>query len=104
MNLDEFRNLIPEKMFPNEAYQLGYDCGLNGVSDENCHFSIFSSRDNTKQWEKGKRKAEEIVKKDIEKNKPSKFEIFQDREEQKPLKRRKRNRAGKRDIYDNGYW
>lgn len=36
------------------AYQYGYDCGFNGPSDTNCHFSIFGSKDNTQAWEKGK--------------------------------------------------
>ena len=37
-----------------EAYQMGHDCGLNGPNEKNCHFSIFSSRENTKEWERGK--------------------------------------------------
>ena len=40
------------------AYVAGYDCGMNGADDKNCHFSIFSSPENTMAWEKGKREAE----------------------------------------------
>ena len=40
-------------------YDLGWDCGMNGANDDNCHFSIFSTPENTKQWETGKRDAEE---------------------------------------------
>lgn len=36
------------------AYAYGYDAGLNGASEVNCHFSIFSSKENTKEWERGK--------------------------------------------------
>jgi hypothetical protein len=37
-----------------QAYDLGYDCGLNGPNDHNCVFKIFSSPENTQSWEKGK--------------------------------------------------
>jgi hypothetical protein len=42
-------------------YEAGYDCGKNGANETNCHFSIFGSRENTKEWERGKRDAETPV-------------------------------------------
>jgi len=42
------------------AYKMGWDCGVNGPdADTNCHFSIFKSIAATKEWERGKRDAEE---------------------------------------------
>jgi len=40
------------------AYQMGLDCGKNGPNEKNCHFSIFSKREYTDAWEKGKADAE----------------------------------------------
>lgn len=40
------------------AYQMGLDCGRNGPNEKNCHFSIFSRREYTDAWEKGKADAE----------------------------------------------
>ena len=40
-----------------EAYGHGYDCGINGANETNFHFSIFSSTENTKAWEQGKKAA-----------------------------------------------
>ena len=42
------------------AYKMGYDCGLNGSTLTNCAFGIFSSQENTKEWERGKKDAEKI--------------------------------------------
>ena len=36
------------------AYQMGKDCGINGANTTNCHFSIFSTKEQTKLWELGK--------------------------------------------------
>ena len=44
---------IPE-VKQTEAYKLGYDCGVHGANTTNCHFSIFNSKANTREWEKGK--------------------------------------------------
>jgi hypothetical protein len=44
------------------AYELGWECGRDGANEQNCHFSIFSSPENTKAWEAGKRDAEERFK------------------------------------------
>ena len=41
---------------------------------------------------------------DMESEKDFELEKLADKEAQKPLKRRKKNRAGQRDICDNGYW
>ena len=35
------------------AYQMGKDCALNGANTTNCHFSIFSCKENTKEWDRG---------------------------------------------------
>lgn len=50
--------LLPKKITPQEAYQKGLDCGKNGANEYNCHFAIFSSPDNTKMWELGKKEGE----------------------------------------------
>ena len=39
------------------AYRMGFDCGRNGPNTENCHFLIFSTQQNTKEWERGKEDA-----------------------------------------------
>lgn len=48
-----------------EAYQRGYSCGKNGANDYNSNYRIFSTPENTKAWEEGK--------KDAQSNKPSKY-------------------------------
>ena len=50
--------LIPPKRDKSYAYKMGYDCGKNEANTTNCHFSIFSSKENTKEWEHGKKDAE----------------------------------------------
>lgn len=40
------------------AYNMGYDCAINGADDINCHFSIFSTTENTKAWANGKKDGE----------------------------------------------
>jgi len=47
------KNLIPPKRSKEYAYKMGLDCAKNGANTINCHFSIFSSPENTKAWEKG---------------------------------------------------
>lgn len=51
--------LIPPKRELNYAYKMGLDCGQNGANTTNCHFAIFSSHENMKEWERGKRDAKE---------------------------------------------
>lgn len=36
------------------AYDAGYDAGLNGANEENCNpFKWFNKPENTKEWERG---------------------------------------------------
>lgn len=44
----------PYTFCPSPAYTAGYDCGLNGANETNCLFSIFSSPEGTKEWQRGK--------------------------------------------------
>jgi ribosome modulation factor len=37
------------------AYQMGYDCGINGANTTNCNLAIFSCVENTREWERGNR-------------------------------------------------
>lgn len=55
---DIVKALIPPNVTETEAYRRGYNCGLNGANTENCHFSIFSSLEKMKEWERGKADAE----------------------------------------------
>lgn len=41
-----------------EAYRMGYDCGLNGANTTNSHFRLFSSEQKKNAWEEGKADAE----------------------------------------------
>lgn len=54
------KRFIPEKKNEDYAYKMGYDCGLNGSTLTNCAFGIFSSPENTKSWERGKKDAEQL--------------------------------------------
>ena len=40
------------------AYDAGFDCEKNGANTSNCHFSIFSTKEKTEAWRKGKKMAE----------------------------------------------
>jgi len=42
-------NLTPPEQ--QEAFALGYDSVISGTNKENCHFSIFMCKENTKAWE-----------------------------------------------------
>lgn len=57
---------IPFPPFPKldkkHAYKMGFDCGAKGATLKNCCFSIFSSPENTKEWERGKHDAEMLRK------------------------------------------
>ncbi len=48
------RKIVSEKY----AFDMGVDCARNGANEKNCHFSIFSTPENTKAWEKGKKDEE----------------------------------------------
>lgn len=41
------------------AFDMGYDCGINGANAVNCDFRIFSAPEFTKAWESGKKLADE---------------------------------------------
>ena len=43
------------------AYMCGMDYYLNGVQNDNCHFSLFTTRAMAKAWEQGKDDAEKGV-------------------------------------------
>lgn len=45
-------------MTKDTIYKLGYDCGLNGANTTNCDFRIFSTPENTKEWERGNKDGE----------------------------------------------
>lgn len=49
---------IPPKRSTEYAYKMGFDCAVNGANGKNCSFTIFSSSENTKAWENGKRSGE----------------------------------------------
>ena len=36
------------------AERMGYDAGKNGANEMNSHFAIFSTKELTKAWERGK--------------------------------------------------
>lgn len=40
-----------------KAYDMGTDCEMNGATEENCHFTLFSSHAKMKAWEQGKKDA-----------------------------------------------
>lgn len=49
----------PSKVAPaHKAYNLGFDCGLNGDNDDNCYFAIFVFPELSAEWQRGKRDAE----------------------------------------------
>ena len=54
------KKLIPPKRNKAYAYKMGKDCAKNGSNTENCHFSIFSSRENADEWQRGLRKTNEV--------------------------------------------
>jgi hypothetical protein len=44
---------IPPPISKDEAYKRGYDCGKHGPNKTNCHFRIFATKENTREWERG---------------------------------------------------
>jgi len=56
---EAIKNLIPPKRSADYAYQMGWDCEINGANEDNCHFSIFSSKENAAAWNSGRRAAAE---------------------------------------------
>lgn len=55
--LEELKKYTPPTRNAEYAYKMGYDCEINGANTTNCHFSIFSSKENTRAWEEGKKAA-----------------------------------------------
>lgn len=49
-----------------QAYKMGYDCGLNGPTTTNSNFLLFSTEAKKRAWEEGKA--------DAEAERPNKFE------------------------------
>jgi len=45
-------------MNKSKEYQAGYDAAINGPNTTNCHFSLFSTPEKTKEWERGKKDGE----------------------------------------------
>ncbi len=41
-----------------KEYLAGYDSGIHGANEINCHFSLFSTPEKTKEWEKGRKDAD----------------------------------------------
>ena len=57
--IDDVIRLIPPQKSLEDTYASGYNCGKNGANTNNCHFALFSSPEKTKEWERGKKDAEE---------------------------------------------
>lgn len=49
-----FKELVLSKVTKSYAYKMGVDCSKNGANETNCNFLIFSTLENTKEWERGK--------------------------------------------------
>lgn len=43
-----------------KCYEMGFDAGLNGANEENCHFSLFATREMTDAWTQGTKDGESI--------------------------------------------
>lgn len=54
---DTLKQFLPPHHSTEHAYKMGYDYEMNGANETNCHFSIFSSKENATAWEAGKREA-----------------------------------------------
>lgn len=37
-----------------KEYQMGYDCAINGANTTNSHFSLFSTPEKLKEWQRGR--------------------------------------------------
>lgn len=51
--LNLVKKLIPPKRDKKYAYKMGLNFAKNGANTTNCHFSIFSSPENSEAWVKG---------------------------------------------------
>ena len=66
MEIQELLRKLPRPVTERDAWSYGVDCALNGSNTDNCHFSIFSTPERTKQWENGKKAAEEFLSSSVE--------------------------------------
>jgi len=55
-----FKNLGPKRS-KKYAHKMGFDCAVNGANGKNCSLTIFSSAENTKAWEDGKKTGEKQI-------------------------------------------
>ena len=46
--------VLEQKSHLIHAYEMGRDYAMNGASKLNCHFSIFTTVEGVKAWERGK--------------------------------------------------
>lgn len=53
--LELVKSLIPPTRTKEYAFKMGKDCAKNGANTTNCHFSIFSLKENTEAWERGEK-------------------------------------------------
>lgn len=56
--IDTFLRRLPAQTDEQAAYLAGYDCGKVGANTTNCAFGLFSSREKTRAWERGKADAD----------------------------------------------
>lgn len=47
------------QLIPRDPHAAGYDCGLNGVTEENSHYKWFTTPRETELWEAGKATGEQ---------------------------------------------
>lgn len=59
MNLEKIQKFLNDIPKPDEkvCFAMGYDSEVNGADEKNCHFSLFSSVERTRAWERGKEQA-----------------------------------------------
>ena len=48
-------------------YKMGYDSAINGANTTNCHFGLFATREQTSEWERGRRDGEGQVQRKVAK-------------------------------------
>jgi len=45
----------PHRLYRGLPYDAGYDAGRNGPDIVNSHFTLFATRESTREWERGNR-------------------------------------------------
>lgn len=56
-DLERFAGRILRAAHPDDPmtpYEAGYDCGMRGPNERNCHFSFFSNPVSAAAWQHGK--------------------------------------------------